>query len=219
MFRNLGWAAFLASLVVALTTGSGTALANGTRATYACFSPDNASIIGRLGAADQSVRFGFEAGECLAFAPGLPVYEVERFGTLWRFRTMGAAPYLYVADWAAGFQPAPTTPTGFERYIGVSARLLDLGRNFVECYDASVDFAKRYDGFERRWQSYQALSRTNVKTGLVLVIYLGDTQRKLDDEREQLMREAAALDRRCAPYRQIDFDNDFVAFLRTRTRS
>ena len=218
MFRKLGWAAFLAFVTVTVTTGSGTALANGSRPTFACFSANNAAVIGRLGAADPSVRLGFEAGECLALPANLSVYDVERVGPLWRFRTMGAAPYLYAADWAAGFQPATGDQQGFERYLPVTGKLIEMGRGLVACYDATDAFIKRQNDFDRRWHAYWATSRTNVKSGLVHVIYFTDTQQKLEMERWKLMYEGDALNKRCEPYGDLDIDNDFVAFLRTQPR-
>lgn len=216
MFRNLGWAAFLALVFLLVTTVSGAALANGAGPTYACFSPDNALAVGHLGADDPSVRLGFEAGGCLALAPGVPVSDVERFGTLWRFRALGAKPYLYAADWAAGFQPVRPPLPGFERYLAITAWLMERGHNFIRCYDDSNELAGRFADFDRRWLAYNG--RPATKAGMMYVIYFGDTQYKLAMEREQLMSEAASLESRCQPYQQINLDRDFMVFLRTSAR-
>ena len=212
-----GWAAFLASVTLLLVLGSEPAEANGRRPIYACFSPQNAAVIGSLGACDSSVRYGFESGACLALEPGVLVNDVERHGPLWRFRVFGAHPYLYAADWAAGFQnTAETGPPGFERYLPVTARLLASGRNLAECDEAWEKLAARFDDHERRWKEYQSWSRRKADGATaVVVIYVSDTGPKLAAEGQQLRRQADALDRRCASVAAIEADDDFMAFVRT----
>ena len=217
MHRAFGWAAFLASVTLLSVLGPQPAGANGRRPVYACFSPQNAAVIGRLGANDSSVRYGFESGECLALEPGVPINDVERQGTLWRFRVFGAQPYLYAADWAAGFQnTADASPPGFEQYLPVTARLLASGRNLVECNDAWEKLAARFDDHRRRWKEYQNWSHTKADgSSPVVVIYVGDTGPKLLAEGERLRRQADALNRRCASVAAIEADDDFMAFVRT----
>jgi hypothetical protein len=215
MLRMSGWAAFLASsLVLAFTAG---AQASGSRATYACFSPQNAAIIGRLGANDASVRYGFESGECLALAPGTRVGEVERAGALWRFRALGAQPYLYAADWAAGFAPSGGNgPPGFERYLPVTARLLAMGRAFADCYAASDRLDKWGDDLSRRWNAYWARSRTDTDgPSPVVVLYVTDTGPRLLAEMDQYKREERALRSRCGTIASMEADQDFISFTRT----
>jgi len=219
MYSIYGGAAFLASIIALLLTFADQAAANGSRPIYGCFSPENAAIIGRLGANDLSVRYGFETGECMAFAPGVLLNDVERVGSLWRFRAFGATPYLYAADWAAGFNPsAQAGPAGFEQYIPVTARLRGTGRTFVECYDASVALQARFDDHGRRMRDYYE-SGSRLKgsdnSSLLYIIFLSDTGPKLEAEGYQLRVQAAALDRRCASVATIEADNDFLAFVRT----
>lgn len=217
MYRICGWAAFLASMTSLSMLAAGTASANGSRPIYACFSPENAAVIGRLGANDTSVRYGFETGECLALPSGVPLNDVERQGNMWRFRVYGAKPHLYAADWAAGFRPsAEAGPPGFEQYLPVTARLLTTGRAFAECYDASEKLAARFDDHERRWRDYQSWSRPKPSESTpVVTIYLSDYGPRLIAEGVQLREQGAALNQRCGQYAAIEADSDFVAFVRT----
>ena len=83
MLSKLGWAAFLASVASLVLLGSAAASSAGGRAIYACFSAQNAAVIGRLGAGDPSVRYGFETGECLPgreLAVRLGLFDGERVG-------------------------------------------------------------------------------------------------------------------------------------------
>ena len=215
MFRTFGWAAFLASSSSLLTFTAAHAAA--PLPTYACFSPQNAAVIGRLGASDPSVRYGFESGECLALDPGVSVSDVERVGGVWRFRAFGAQPYLYAADWAAGFTSAAGNgPPGFERYLPVTARLMALGREQGECFAATERLNQWGDDLDRRWAAYQARSRTDVNgPSPVIVLYVADTGPKLFAEFEQYRREEARLRRRCSAVVQLEADTDFIAFTRT----
>jgi hypothetical protein len=212
MFRMSGWAAFLASsLVFLVTTG---AQANTSRPTYACFSPQNAAVIGRLGANDASVRYGFESGQCLALAPGIRIGNVERAGNLWRFRALGAQPYLYAADWAAGFAPtAMAGPPGFERYLPVTARLLSMGRTFADCYAASDRLDKWGDDLHRRWNAYWARSRTDIDgPSPVVIVYVSSEGPRLFAEMDKYKREEMVLRNRCSAVVSIEADRDFIAF-------
>ena len=217
MYRFYGWAAFLASAISLVGFSVGTVSAQGSRPIYACFSAENASIIGRLGANDPSVRYGFETGECLALPSNVPLNDVERLGNIWRFRVYGAKPYLYAADWGAGFQPsAAAVPPGFEQYLPVTARLMATGQSFAECYDASEKLAARFDDHNRRWRDYQSWS--NPKPGEstpVQTIYVGDTGPRLIAEGMKLREQSLALSQRCGRYAAIEADDDFVAFVRT----
>src|SRR5262245_60873393 len=188
MLRKLGWAAFLASVTSLGLFSAGPAAANAPRPIYACFSPQNAAIIGRLGANDASVRYGFETGECLALRPGVPLNDVERQGNLWRFRVFGGAPHLYAADWAAGFQPSDEPiPPGFERYLPVTAHLLAAGRAYVQCYDDAEQLSARFDSHNERWRQYMKASRaTPDQTSPKLIIYVGNTGPRLEAERQEL---------------------------------
>jgi len=216
MYRVYGWAAFLASSASLFLLTVESATANGSRPVYGCFSPQNAAVIGRLGANDPSVRYGFESGECLALPAGVPLNDVERHGPLWRFRVFGARPYLYAADWAAGFQGSGESPPGFEQYLPVTQRLLSTGRNFAECYDASVKLGARFEDHDRRWRDYQTWSRPKpAESTPKVVIYVGDTGPKLIAEGADLRAQAAALDSRCAAYAAIEADDDFIVFVRS----
>jgi hypothetical protein len=221
MFRNIGWAAFLASVISLVAFGSGPTSANGGRPIYGCFSPDNAMVIGRLGADDPSVRYGFETGECLALPAGVPVNDVERRGALWRFRVLGAKPYLYAADWAAGFTPATTpVPPGFERYLPVTANLLGVGRTYAQCYDETERLNARFEDLQRRWRAYWARSNPQpAESTPVVRIFVGDEGPKLMREDQELRRQAAALERRCNAVSSIEVDDDFVAFARSAARA
>lgn len=216
MSRTVGWAAFLAS--VACLLGSTAAQANTARPTYACFSPQNAAVIGRLGAADPSVRYGFETGECLALTPATPVSGAERVGNLWRFRARGAQPYLYAADWAAGFTPAAmgNGPPGFERYLAVTERLLTMSRAFADCYEANERLDKWGDELDRRWNAYWAKSRTDTDgPSPVVVVYVSREGPQLFAEMDRYKREQAFLRNRCGAVASIEADQDFIAFTRS----
>lgn len=217
MWSKLTWAAFLASVASIGLLSSGPAAANVSRPIYACFSPQNAMAIGRLGADDASVRYGFETGECLALAPGVPLNDVERQGNLWRFRVFGGQPYLFAADWAAGFQPADgPIPPGFERYLPVTARLLTAGRALIQCYDDTEQLAARFDAHNRRWRDYQKAGRSNADASSPkLIIYVSNTGPRLAAEGAELRRQAAALEDRCRNVASIEVDDDFVLFVRT----
>ena len=215
MSRTLGWAAFLAS-VTSLLTFTG-AQADAARPTYACFSPQNAAVIGRLGANDPSVRYGFESGECLALAPGTRIGDVEHVGALWRFRALGAQPYLYAADWAAGFAPvAVQGPPGFERYLPVTGRLMAMGRSFSECYAAVERLDKRGEDLSRRWNAYWARTRTDMNgPSPVVMIYVQNEGPRLFAEVDKYKREEAGLRNRCGAVTSLEADQDFVAFTRS----
>jgi hypothetical protein len=193
------------------------AQADAARPTYACFSPQNAAVIGRLGADEPSVRYGFETGECLALAPGTGLGDVERVGALWRFRALGARPYLYAADWAAGFAPGiGSGPPGFERYLPVTGRLLAMGRTFSECYAALERMDKQGDDLDRRWNAYWARSRIGMDSpSPVVIIYVADDGPRLFAEVDQYKREEAALRNRCKAVTSLEADQDFVAFTRS----
>lgn len=214
---KLGWAAFLALGISLVSMTSGPAVANANRAIYACFSAQNAAAIGRLGANDESVRYGFESGECLALPVGVPLNDVERVGALWRFRVFGARPYLYAAPWAAGFEPsAETVPPGFNRYLPVTARLLAGGRTYIQCRDDNDRLASRMEAHNRRWRDYENWGRARRDAATPkLVIYVGDEGPRLAREGQALRREAEALDRRCSAVAEIEADDDFIAFVRT----
>jgi len=199
-------------------SGSAAASTAPGRPIYACFSAQNAAVIGRLGANDTSVRFGFETGECLALPTGVPLNDVERHGNLWRFRVFGAKPYLYAADWAAGFQPADEPiPPGFERYLPVTAKLIATGRAFAQCYDDAEKLAERFESHNRRWRDYakSGVSRIDNNSSPRAVIYVGDAGPRLAAEGESLRRQAAALENRCRQVATIEADDDFLAFVRT----
>lgn len=215
MFRK-GWAAFLASVPFFLAA-TGAHADTTVRPTYACFSPQNAAVIGRLGPGDPSVRSGFESGECLALAPGTRVSGVVRAGNLWRFRAFGAEPQLFAADWAAGFvPPAAAGPAGFERYLPVTARLLAMGRTFGDCYAASERLDKWGDDLDRRWNAYWAKSRTDIDgPSPVVVIYVASDGPRLIAEMDRYKREEAALRGRCNAVVSIEADQDFIAFARS----
>lgn len=219
MALKLGWAAFLALGIsfVSMMSASVPAAASANRATYACFAAQNAALIGRLGAADESVRYGFETGACLALSAGTPLTDVERVGGLWRFRVFGARPYLYAAPWAAGFQPqSEPVPQGFERYLPVTARLLAAGRTYAQCRDDNDRLATRMEAHNRRWRAYENWSRAKFDAATPkVIIYVGDEGPRLAREGQALRREAAALDSRCSAVAQIEADDDFVAFVRT----
>jgi hypothetical protein len=216
MLSKLGWAAFLASVASVVLLGSAAASAPGGRPIYACFSAQNAAVIGRLGANDASVRYGFETGECLALPAGVPLNDVERHGNMWRFRVFGAQPHLYAADWAAGFQPSDEPiPPGFERYLPVTAKLIATGRAYTQCYDDAERLAERFEAHNRRWRAYERGSKRDSAAIPKIVIYVGDTGPRLAAEGAALRREAANLENRCRQVTTIEADDDFVAFVRT----
>jgi hypothetical protein len=222
MNRFIGRAVFLASVTMLSIWPAGTAAANSSRPIFACFSPQNAAAIGALGANDPSVRYGFESGECLALPAGVPLNDVERSGNLWRFRMFGAQPYLYAADWAAGFQPAaPAGPGGFEQFLPVTARLMADGRAFADCYDASSKLAARIEDHARRWRDYQSWGGGTKPngSGSVVIIYVGDMGPRLAAEDIALRQQSRDLDRRCRQYAAMEADDDFLAFIRTARRA
>lgn len=214
MFRK-GWAAFLASVPMLLAS-TGAHADTTVRPTYACFSPHNAAVIGRLGASDPSVRYGFESGECLALVSGTRVTGVERTGNLWRFRALGAEPYLYAADWAAGFAPPGTNgPPGFERYIPATNRLIAMGRKVAECFAANDRLQNWGMDLQRRWDAYWARSRTDGTTSPVVVLYISNEGPRLASEVERYKREEAAMHRACGSVVSLEADADFIIFART----
>lgn len=214
MSRKIGWAAYLATVLVVFTTGSGAALAAGNAPVYACFSPDNAAMIGRLGANDSSVSYGFETGECLALAPMTQISELERAGSGWRFRAFGAQPYLYAPDWAMSAAPPPSAAL-FERYIGVTSRLFGTGRTFADCYDRYETLSARYLDFDRRWSAYWGQPKRRSDDSPVLIIHLSNEGPMLFAERERLSQDTEALNLRCAAVLEIELSREFVAFIRT----
>lgn len=215
MFRK-GWAAFLASVPMLLAS-TGAHADTTVRPTYACFSPQNAAVIGRLGAGNPSVRYGFESGECLALVPGTRVMGVERVGNLWRFRALGADPYLYASDWAAGFAPvAGNGPPGFEQYIPVTNRLMAMGRKVSECFEASDRLKKWGDDLGRRWAAYWQRGRANYSAGQAkVVLHFTNKGPDLVSEVDQFRREEVAMQRACGAVADIETDSDFIAFSRT----
>lgn len=217
MLHKLRWAAFLASVASLVLFASAPASAGNGRPIYACFSPQNASIIGRLGANDPSVRYGFETGECLALPVSVPLNDVERYGNLWRFRVYGARPYLFAADWAAGFQPSEEPiPPGFERYLPVTAQLLAAGRHYTQCYDDAERLAERFDDHNRRMHDYQTAGRSKPDSSTSkIIIYVHGEGPRLAAEAEELRRQAAQLENRCRAVASMEPDDDFVTFVRT----
>ncbi len=214
MFRK-GWAAFLASVPMLLAS-TGAHADTTVRPTYACFSPQNAAVIGRLGAANPSVRFGFASGECLALVPGMRVTNVERAGNLWRFRALGADPYLYAADWAAGFAPvAGNGPPGFDQYIPVTGRLMAMGRRVAECFETNDRLKKWGDDLERRWIAYWTRRGQSLGISTVVVLHFSDDGPRLIAEVDRYKREEAAMHRTCSSVAQVEADADFIAFSRT----
>jgi hypothetical protein len=221
MFMKYGGrAAFLASVAVAFSVGSAEAAA--PRPTFACFTPKNAGLIGRLGPNDASVRDAFEAGACLALPAGIGVAGAQHSGDLWQFRVLGGAPALYAADWAAGFTGAGDDRmiAAFSQYLPVSGRLLETGYAYADCYDASEKLSERWRDLDRRWREYEAYGSSRfTKTANKVVLYLGDELPKMAKEGDALRREGQALDSRCAPYEAVVTDRDFVAFIRSTHRS
>jgi hypothetical protein len=186
------------------------------RPTYACFSPQNAAVIGRLGAGNPSVRYGFESGECLALVPGTRVMGVERAGNLWRFRALGAEPYLYAADWSAGFVPATGSyPPGFEQFIPVTNRLIAMGRRVAECFETNDRLKRWGDDLERRWQAYWTRRGQDLGISMVVVLHFSDDGPRLVSEVDRYKREEAMMHRTCSGVAQLEADQDFIAFSRT----
>jgi len=215
-----GWAAFLASVAVAFSVGSATAA--GPRPTFACFTPKNAGLIGRLGPNDASVREAFEAGACLALPAGMAVSDAQHTGAMWQFRVLGGAPALYAADWAAGFTGSGDEQmmAAFNQFLPVTGRLLEDGYAYADCYDASEKLSERWRDLDRRWRQYEAYGTSRfARNGDKVVLYLGDEFPKMVKEGEALQREGRALDSRCARYESVVTDRDFVAFVRSARRT
>ena len=220
MLTRYGWAAFLASVVVAVSAGPASAAA--PRPTFACFQPSNANLIGRLGPNDASVRDAFEAGACLALPAGIVVMNAQRAGTLWRFQALGGGPELYAADWAAGFTGSGDEQmlAGFGQFLPVTGRLLESGYGYADCYDASERLSQRWRDLDRRWREYSDRGNSRfTRTADKVVIYLGDEGPKLAAEGERIQLEGRALDSRCARYETVVTDRDFIAFVRSTRRS
>lgn len=220
MLFKYGWAAFLASVAVVFSVGSG--MAGAPRPTFACFTPANAGLIGRLGPNDASVRAAFEAGACLALPAGIGVSNAEHTGAMWRFRALGGSPVLYAADWAAGFTGSGDDRmiASFGQFLPVTGRLLETGYGYADCYDASERLSERWRDLDRRWREYEVHGNSRfARNGTKVVIYVGDEAPKMMKEGEALQREGRALDRRCAPYEATVTDRDFVAFIRSARRS
>jgi len=220
MLSKYGWAAFLASVTVAFSVGSATAA--GPRPTFACFTPANAGLIGRLGPNDASVRAAFEAGACLALPAGITVTGAQHTGAMWQFKALGGAPALYAADWAAGFTGSGDDQmmAAFGQFLPVSGRLLETAYGYADCYDASERLSERWRDLDRRWREYEAYGSSRfTRNSNKLVLYLGDELPKMQREGDALQREGRALDSRCAPYEQVVTDRDFITFVRSQRRS
>ena len=220
MLSKCGWAAFLASVAVAFSVGSATAGA--PRPTFACFTPTNAGLIGRLGPNDASVREAFAAGACLALPAGIGVSGAEHTGAMWRFRALGGTPVLYAADWAAGFTGSGDDQmmAAFGQFLPVTGRLLETGYGYADCYDASEKLSERWRDLDRRWHEYEVYgSSPFARHANKVVLYVGDEFPRMVKEGEALQREGRALDSRCAPYEAVVTDRDFVAFIRSARRS
>lgn len=216
MLSKYGWAAFLALATVVFSAGS--AMAGGPGATFACFTPSNASLIGRLGPNDTSVRRAFEAGACLALPAGTPMANAGRSGALWRFKALGGAPDLYAADWAAGFAGTGDDQmiAAFGQFLPVTGRLLQTGYGFADCYDASERLNVRWRDFDRRLDEYESRGNRRFTPIMIkVVLYMSDESARLGVEWERLQVEGRALDGRCAPYQTVEMDHDFVAFVRS----
>ncbi|MBI1211493.1 MAG: hypothetical protein GC190_08520 [Alphaproteobacteria bacterium] len=215
-----GWAAFLASVAVVFLAAS--AVAAAPLPTYACFTPKNAGLIGRLGPNDASVHAAFEAGACLALPAGIAVTNAQHSGGMWQFRTLGGMPTLYAADWAAGFTGSgdDRMMAAFGRYLPVTGRLLETGYAYADCYDASERLSERWRDLDRRWQEFQTYgSSPFTRNANKVIIYVGDTLPKMVKEGEALRAEGRALDSRCAPYEAVVTDRDFIAFVRSARHS
>lgn len=215
-----GWAAFLASVAVVVSAGSAEAAA--PRPTFACFTPANAGLIGRLGPNDASVREAFEAGACLALPAGIAIVSAQHTGAMWQFRALGGAPALYAADWAAGFTGAGDEQmiAAFGRYLPVTGRLLETGYAYVDCYDASEKLSERWRDLDRRWRAYEAYGNSRfARNANKVVLYVGDDIPKMIKESDDIQREGRALDSRCAPYEAVVTDRDFIAFVRSARRT
>ena len=217
MFKKYGgWAAFLASVAMVFLVGSAQAAAPGP--TFACFTPKNAGLIGRLGPNDASVRAAFEAGACLALPAGITVTNAQHTGAMWQFRTLGGSPGLYAADWAAGFTGSGDEQmiAAFSRYLPVTGRLLETGYAYADCYDASEKLSDRWRDLDRRWREYEAHGSSRfAQNANKTVLYVGDEFPKMVKEGETLRAEGRALDSRCAPYEAVVTDRDFISFIRS----
>jgi len=217
-----GWAALLA-LVIFLILISDTALAvNGAsdgRPIFGCFNPRNAELIGRLGPGDASVRHAFEMGGCLALMPDTPVSNHSRQGAVWRFQAYGSAVPVFAPEWGAGFGDARRDDVlvrDFSPFVPATARLLSEGRLSVYCDAASADLTKRWNDFKRRWDRFEAgRGRSPGSTVFVLRRHWAETGPKLMAEGEALRSEGAELQRRCAPVRDVELDDMFIAFIRS----
>lgn len=220
MLFKYGWAAFLASVTMAFSVG--TAAAAGPQPTFACFTPKNADLIGRLGPNDASVRAAFEAGACLALPAGISVVSAQHQGAMWQFRALGGAPALYAADWAAGFTGSGNDQmlAAFNQFLPVTGRLLETGYGYADCYDASERLGERWRDLDRRWREYQEYGSSRfTRHANKVVLYVGDEFPKMVKEGEALEREGRALDRRCAPYEMVVTDRDFISFIRSARRT
>jgi len=221
MFTKYGWAAFLASVVVASVSG-GPAAAAAPRPTFACFKPSNANLIGRLGPNDQSVRQAFEAGACLALPAGVVVSNAQHSGALWQFQALGGGPSLYAPEWGAGFAGSGDDQmiAAFSTYLPVTGRLLDTGYGYADCYDASERLSERWRDLDRRWKEYQNRGNTYyTRNAMKVVMYVGDEAPRLAAEGDRIQREGQALDSRCARYEAVVTDRDFMTFIRSTRRA
>ena len=220
MLTRYGWAAFLASVVVAALAGP--ALTASPRATFACFQPSNANLIGRLGPNDASVRDAFEAGACLALPAGVVVTNAQRADTLWRFQALGGSLELYAADWAAGFTGSGDEQmiAAFSQFLPVTGRLLESGYGYAECYDATEKLSQRWHDLDRRWREYEDRGKGHFsRYAIKVVIYVADDGPKLVAEGERIQRDGQALHSRCAGYETVVTDRDFIAFVRSTRHS
>ncbi len=213
-----GWAAFLA-LVVILILISDTALASDGRPIVGCFNPRNAELLGRLGPGDASVRYAFEAGGCLALMPDAPVSNVSRQGGVWRFQTYGSAVPVFAPDWGAGFAGARRDEAlirDFGGFAPVTARLMSEGRLSVYCDASSADLSMRWNDFRRRWDGFVAMrGRPLGSTVFVFRRHFAETGPRLMAEGDSLRAEGSALERHCASVRDVELDDQFIAFIRS----
>jgi hypothetical protein len=216
MLITYGRAAFLALVTTA-------ALASGASAapqlpTFACFTPANATLIGRLGPNDASVRHAFDAGACLALPAGIGVSDVAREGNLVRFRTMGGAPPLFAPEWGAGFtgNADPRGVADFSIFLPVTGKLLESGYAFADCYAATERLNARWRVFMQRWNDYERRGATRDSITMTkIVLHMRMRGGPLADEAIAIDNEGRMLDRRCAPYETQVTDRDFVAFVRS----
>lgn len=213
-----GWAALLALVIIFLLSSS-TALASDGRPVFACFSPRNADLIGRLGPGDGSVRFAFQIGACLALQTGIPAGAVSRQGAVWQFQLYGAALPLYTPDWGADFagpRADDARVRDFSQFVPGTARLLDSGRMFVYCDAAEEDLARRWQDFRKRWDAYQLQRRRSVaSTTFIVRRHFSEQGPKLVTEADALQAERSRLERQCAAVHDLELDQHFVEFLRT----